>query len=261
MAGKIFINYRRGDEPGYVQALYGHLEQAFRSERLFRDVDGIEPGLDFVRVLEEQVAECDLMISVIGKGWLDARDETGERLLFDPDDFVRIEIESALKQGKRVIPVLVGEARMPRSNELPETMKPLTRINAVRLTYERFRTDTQALITALQKALKERYRAEGRTKVNARIVQGAPDGWFLPGNGKVEWFQDHEFGPEMVIVPAGSFVMGSPEGEPERLGHERPQHNVTIAKPFAIARCAVTRGQFAAFVDSRGHKTEGGASI
>jgi hypothetical protein len=103
----------------------------------------------------------------------------------------------------------------------------------------------------------ERYRDEGRIKVDARIVHGAPHGWFLPGNGKVEWFQDYEDGPEMVVVPAGSFVMGSPEEEPGRQADESPQHNVTIAKPFAIARCAVTRGQFGAFVN----KTEGGAFV
>ena len=68
---------------------------------------------------------------------------------------VRIEIETALNQDKRVIPVLVDEARMPRADELPEAIRPLARRNAVRLTHERFRTDTQALITALQKALEE----------------------------------------------------------------------------------------------------------
>ena len=168
MAGKIFINYRHSDEPGFVQALYSYLEQAFRSERLFRDVDNIEPGLDFVRVLEEQVAECDLMISVIGKDWLDARAETGVRLLDDPDDFVRIEIKSALKQGKRVIPVLVGAARLPRSDELPETMKPLTRLHAVRLTHDQFRNDTQILIDAIQRILET---AEAARDVQAEAAR------------------------------------------------------------------------------------------
>ena len=50
----------------------------------------------------------------------------------------------------------------------------------------------------------DRYRAEGRIKVAATIVHGAPEGWFLPGKGKVEWFQDYEGGPEMVVVPAAS---------------------------------------------------------
>jgi hypothetical protein len=153
MSGKIFINYRRGDEPGFAQALLGRLEQAFPAERLFMDVDNIPPGEDFVRMLESQVAQCDAMLTVIGNNWLGATDEHGSRRLDDPHDFVRIEIESALKQGKRVIPVLVHQARMPHPNELPEAMRPLSQRNAVRLTHERFRSDVQGLIKALQGAI------------------------------------------------------------------------------------------------------------
>jgi hypothetical protein len=154
VGGKIFISYRRGDDAGFAQALFAHLMQAFSPEQLFMDVDNIEPGLDFVRVLNEQVAKSDVLISVIGKGWIDARDETGVRRLDNPADFVRIEIETALTQDKRVIPVLVGQAQMPRADQLPDTMKPFATRNAVRLTHERFRSDTQALIAALQRALK-----------------------------------------------------------------------------------------------------------
>jgi hypothetical protein len=154
MAGKIFVNYRRGDDEAFAGRLFDQLGLAFGREQLFMDVDSIAPGLDFVRVLEEQVAQCDLVLAVIGKGWIEARDAIGRRLE-DPEDFVRIEIASALNQDKRVIPVLIGEARMPRADELPEPIRPLARRNAVRLTHERFRTDTQTLITALQKALEE----------------------------------------------------------------------------------------------------------
>jgi hypothetical protein len=153
MAGKIFINYRRGDDPGFAGRLFDRLHEAFEPERLFMDVDNIAAGLDFLRVLEEQVAQCDVLLAVIGKGWIDACDATGAHRLDSPDDFVRIEIESALKQDKRVIPVLVGEAHMPRPEELPETMRPLARRNAVRLTHERFHADAQGLIKALQQAL------------------------------------------------------------------------------------------------------------
>jgi hypothetical protein len=155
MSGKIFINYRRGDEPGFTQALLGRLEQAFPAERLFIDVDNIPPGEDFVRMLESQVAQCDAMLTVIGNNWLDAIDERGGRRLDDPNDFVRIEIESALKLGKRVIPVLVHQARMPHPDELPEAIRPLSQRNAVRLTHERFRADVQGLIKALQGAIED----------------------------------------------------------------------------------------------------------
>lgn len=155
MAGNIFINYRRDDDAGFTQALYRRLEQTFPSESLFMDVDNIAPGLDFVQVLNEEVARCDVVIAVIGKNWLSAADETGERRLHNPEDFVRIEIESALAQKKRVIPVLVNDAKMPRSTELPESLKAFARCSAVRLTHERFRADTAGLIKSLEQVLSE----------------------------------------------------------------------------------------------------------
>jgi WD40 repeat protein len=170
MPGKIFINYRRGDDPGFTGRLFDRLQEVFEPECLFMDVDNIAAGLDFVRVVEEQVAQCDVLLAVIGKAWIDAHDATGTRRLESPDDFVRIEIESALKQDKRVIPVLVGEAQMPRPEELPETIRPLARRNAVRLTHERFRADAQGLIKALQQALDD---VEALRQAQAEVLRQA----------------------------------------------------------------------------------------
>lgn len=155
MGNKIFINYRRGDDPGFAGRLFDRLEQHFSQDQIFIDVDHIAPGLDFVHVLEDQVNKCDVLLAIIGKGWIDARDEFGARRLESTADFVRIEIEAALKLRKRVIPVLVNGAEMPRADQLPETMKELAVRNAVRLTYERFRSDAQGLIKALTTALEE----------------------------------------------------------------------------------------------------------
>jgi hypothetical protein len=109
MAGKIFINYRRGDDPGFTQALYLRLESEFASDDLFMDVAGyIKPGDDFVEVVNAQVATSDVVLAVIGPHWaelLAARQG-------DPDDLFMIEIKAALDQRKRVIPVLVGGASM-----------------------------------------------------------------------------------------------------------------------------------------------------
>ena len=174
-SGNIFINYRRGDDSGFAQALFAHLSQAFSREQLFMDVDSIEPGLDFVRVLNDQVAQCDILISIVGKNWADACDANGARRLDNPDDFVRVEIEAALQQDKRVIPVLVGQAEMPRSDQLPDTLKPLVRRNAVRLTHEHFGSDTQILITALQRALKSVEDARSAQVQEAAARQRAED--------------------------------------------------------------------------------------
>jgi TIR domain len=138
MAGKVFINYRRGDEPGFAGRLFDRLEQAFQSHQLFMDVDSIAPGRDFIRELEDQVDQCDVLLAIIGQDWVSAKDDQGYRRLDKPDDFVRIEIESGLKLGKRVIPVLINNAQMPSADLLPEPLKPLARRNAVGLTHDRF---------------------------------------------------------------------------------------------------------------------------
>lgn len=96
-------------------------------------------------------------------------------------------------------------------------------------------------------------RTEGRIEIDAAIVNNRHGQCFLPGAGKTEWFQDISGGPEMVVAPAGSFVMGSTESEPMRLCLEAPQHKVSIAEPFAIGRHAVTCGQFAAFLSAAGY--------
>ena len=101
------------------------------------------------------------------------------------------------------------------------------------------------------KAKEDRWRAEKRIKLEGVIPHGAQEGWFLPGAGKTEWFKDFEGGPEMV-VPAGSFMMGSPENEPERFSDEDPHHRVIIPKPFAIGRFAVTFDEWDAALSAGG---------
>lgn len=174
MTGKIFINYRRGDDPGSVGRLFDRLRGSFAADQLFMDVDSIAPGLDFVRVLEDQVDKCDLFLAVIGPRWLDARNEAGEPRLNDPNDFVRIEIETGLRLGKRIIPVLVNEAAMPRAEHLPEPLQPLVRRNAVRLTHERFDSDAHGLVTALQGVLDEAEQArKAETETERRAAEEA----------------------------------------------------------------------------------------
>ncbi len=153
--GKVFINYRRGEDSGVAGRLYDWLEQEFSNDGLFMDVDTVAPGADFVSVLEDWVMKCDVLLAVIGKTWLDLKDTNGGRRLDNPNDFVRIEIASALQQGKRVIPVLVNGADMPAADKLPEPLKTLARRNAVRLTHERFKADVHGLVSGIKVFLAE----------------------------------------------------------------------------------------------------------
>ena len=120
------------------------------------DVEGIKAGEDFARVLEKQVSECDVMLALIGRSWLKVTDKSGRRRLDNERDFVRIEIESALKLGKWVIPVLLHkEAEIPSADDLPQSLQSLTLRTAVTLTQQRFRADAQGLITEVERALAE----------------------------------------------------------------------------------------------------------
>ena len=92
MDGKIFISYRRDDEAFFAEQLYERLKQKYTKERVFYDADNIPAGRNFVRVLQEQIKQCDVLLAIIGREWLDARDEVGTRRLDKADDFVRIEI-------------------------------------------------------------------------------------------------------------------------------------------------------------------------
>jgi len=103
-SGQIFISYRREDASYPAGRLYDRLSAHFPQNQIFIDVDTIEPGIDFVKALEESVGACDVLTAVIGKRRLMSCDQEGKRQLESPEDFVHIEIATALKRDIRVIP-------------------------------------------------------------------------------------------------------------------------------------------------------------
>ena len=112
--GKLFISYRREDTAPYAGRLYDRLAAHFGDDQVFIDIDQIEPGDDFVEAINRKVGACEIAIVLIGPSWLRVTDASGKRRLDDNDDLVRMEIVAALQRNIRVIPVLVGEAHMPR---------------------------------------------------------------------------------------------------------------------------------------------------
>jgi len=154
-SANIFINYRREDSAGHAGRLLDHLRGRFPG-RVFMDIDTIEPGIDFVEVIEQAVGCCEVLIVLIGHDWLDARDADGRRRLDNPSDFVRLEIAAALERAIRVIPVLVKGATMPRPEDLPPDLVKLTRRNAIELSDARFTFDVDRLIQAVEGVLQEK---------------------------------------------------------------------------------------------------------
>ena len=146
----IFISYRRGDAEGEAGRLFDDLSAQFGAKAIFMDVMDIKPGRDFRKVIDENVSSCGVLLAMIGKGWINARDDAGRRRLDDPQDFVRLETASALKRDIPVIPVLVHGASMPLAEQLPEELKELAYRNAVELTHARWESDVQVLIKGLR---------------------------------------------------------------------------------------------------------------
>jgi TIR domain len=150
---KIFISYRRDDAEEAAGRLSDHLVTQFGRDNIFMDVDGIDPGRDFRKVIDETLTQCDVLLGVIGRNWLDTKDETGKRRLENDSDFVRLEIASALRRDIPVIPVRVQGATVPKPDQLPDDLKDFAYRNAVELTHERWNSDVQVLVEKLRRLM------------------------------------------------------------------------------------------------------------
>lgn len=153
MAGdpiRIVLSYRRDDSSGHAGHLYADLVERFGPDQVFIDIDAIEPGLDFTEVITSAIDSADVLIAVMGKRWLTATDKQGRRKVDLDDDFVRLEIESAIEQKLRILPVLVQGAEMPSSDDLPPSMATFTRRHAFEISDKRWRDDVGELIELLE---------------------------------------------------------------------------------------------------------------
>ena len=175
--GQIFISYRRDDSAGYARALYDRLVQHFSKERVFMDVDAIEPGLPFDEAIKRALDQCEVQLVVIGRRWMEKQAGMGPRIN-DPKDFVRLEIAAALSRNIRVVPVLLDGASMPSEKELPEPLRALARRNALEISNSRFGSDTETLIMAVRKALGE---TDGYADL--RDLRGRKSVWYWLAGG------------------------------------------------------------------------------
>jgi TIR domain-containing protein len=172
----IFINYRREDTAGHAGRLYDALAARFGDDHVFMDIDAIDPGEDFTQVVEQSVGSCDVLLALIGRSWTSTVDREGRRRLDKPNDWVRVEIQTALDRADtRVIPTLVQGAEMPSSDDLPPPLQKLSHRNAFEIRDNRWRSDVQRLIEDLEEL--------ARTRVPAREALGR-----LPAWARSRWF-------------------------------------------------------------------------
>src|SRR5271166_4950558 len=221
MSGQIFISYRRDDNPAWARSLYDRLTQRFGENQVFRDVDGIPLGKDFLKEIERRVGECDVLIAVIGERWLTSTDQQGGKRLENPKDFVRMEIGTALRRDIRVIPVLVDGVSMPKSTDLPDDLKELVYRNALQIGDTHFDDDCRRLTEAIEEVLEEKA-AELAPQEKERLehesrAQPLP----VTSSGKSKEDEPPDEMPKPVYPPAPK------PAEPER---EKPQPRGTGGK-------------------------------
>jgi hypothetical protein len=220
---KIFISYRRKDSAREVGRIRDRLMLEFGEKSVFRDLVDIEPGRDFRSVLEEETNTCNVMLVVIGPLWAGITDDQGTKRLFAPEDFTRKEVEKGLNRlptGKiLIVPVLVLNAQMPSSAELPESLCMLTYQNAISVHDDPyFEYDMGRLIDSI-------FGSEVYAKLD------------IP---------KEPFEPQTVYVPEGSFLMGSRPGK-EIPEYETPEHEVNLPA-YRLGIHPVTNVQYEAFI-------------
>ena len=218
----LFLSYRRDDSAGYAGRLRESLERRLGRGHVFRDVDGIGPGQDFVVAIDSRLSECRALIALIGREWLSAADMSQRRRLDQPDDYVRLEIAAALSRPNvLVVPVLVEGMTMPRAEDLPEAIRTLSRRQAISLHDETWDADVDRLLEALPG--RARARTAGAWKWAALAVTA------LVAFIGVRRFNGTDAGPQPDR--RGSPAMASGTGAPSA----RPAAVVTAAPASAIA--------------------------
>ncbi len=220
---KIFISYRRADSTYLIGRIKDRLVAAFGEQSVFRDLDDIPSGVDFTQVLDRETNECRVMLVIVGPQWAGITDADGNKRLFAPNDYTRIEVETGLKRLAQnrmtVIPALVMGAKMPAANELPESLEKFTKQNAIEIRNDPdFNHDIEKLIRDI------------------RMSQGFGE----------EDDLSEPYAPKTIYIAEGSFLMGSPEGNGIP-AYETPQFEVNLPA-YRIGSCPVTNAQYEDFI-------------
>lgn len=171
----IFVCYRRGGDDGRVYRLADRLKAAFGAGRIFLDVTSIPAGESFLQMIQRRVDASAIMVVVIDREWLDARDERGRRRLDRHNDILRLELAAALRQKIRVLPVLIGGASMPSEDEMPADIASLARWNAVNLTDDSWDEGINRVTSVIDQTL----HGDGPQRPSVATVAFEPERLFL----------------------------------------------------------------------------------
>ncbi|MCI0708569.1 MAG: SUMF1/EgtB/PvdO family nonheme iron enzyme [Chloroflexi bacterium] len=273
---KIFISYRRDDSQYVTDNIHDHLIRHFGEENVFLDVQSIPFGVDFRQYLAEQVAGNDVVLCIIGPNWARLMKERASQ----QNDFVRIEIESALEQRKLIVPVLVMEAQMPNFADLPPSIAPLQWLQAATI---RRKPDLESDCARLAKSIRQYIKKtpalstddinRGKLAEDSRALQSQPvieeedDGDSITAMAIAlqQAFQDSDFeyiGDQPFsdsTLPASHDILPPPFDWidiPARQVTLKGAHGTFNVPAFNIAKYPVTIAQYKVFMDDNGYTTD-----
>lgn len=225
MPASVFLSYRRGAADGTTGRIYDAVCARLGNEHVFQDIDSIRPGDDFVEVLTRTLASCRVVLVIMGPGWATTTDSRSRRRLDDPHDFVRLEVESAIRSRTPIIPVLIDGAAMPRPEDLPPSLVTLARRHAVEISHTRFKYDVGKLISAVERHLpSERPAGPGPTvdveelALRAGLTTKQAVSWDIPADARDVWAVLTDLGKYVELVPSCVNVRPHHPG-PLALGH------------------------------------------
>ena len=227
-----FISYRRDDAAGYAGRLHEALERRLGEDQIFRDIDTLEPGLDFVDAIGSRLRECRVFLAVIGREWLDAKDAAGHRRLEQPHDYVRLEIAGALaRPDVRVIPVLIEGATMPAPEALPENIRALARRHAMNLRDDAWDHDVDRLAGVIADVTKSPAAAAQDVRPGPAEAGHYVPRWLLAGGGAAV----------IILGVLILFVMNRQDGEVSSTATIPTPSQLTVAAPTRPYGVAVPR--------------------
>ncbi|MBN2304198.1 MAG: SUMF1/EgtB/PvdO family nonheme iron enzyme [Anaerolineae bacterium] len=239
----IFLNYRHRDTEGYTGRLYDRLALYYGPPRVFMDVRDLPPVRNFWQEIQETLESCRVLIAMIGPDWLTMENDSGQRRLDDPRDFVRLEIEFALKHKIPILPVLVQGAKMPEMHDLPKSIRPLAYHNALPLSNETFLEDVQRLIRTVDPII-DPFSNDVDTDYDALLFDNPPP-----------HLETQSFEPRSVWVPEGDFIMGSDKSKDPNA--QKNEVLAYLALPnYRIGKYPITVREYRAFMDAGGYQKE-----
>lgn len=270
---KLFLSYRRNDSIDITGRIADRLKSRYGENSIFMDIYSIPVGVNFRDHINQEVMSSQILLPIIGTHWLDCRDEKGQRRLDNEDDFVRLEIESALHNKIPIVPILVGDASMPKIESLPISLAELPLVNATEI---RSGIDFEDHITRLFKILdnikssienpeKSIKNSERPKPVSAWLpfmvttIAMISTFYYIENNKSIDIIEQQDslknggLGPELIYLKKSSFRMGDLQGDGTL--YEKPIHTVTFKQGFSIGKYEVTVKQFANFVEKTGYIT------